>query len=336
MRILYGIQATGNGHLSRALEIGPVLEQFGEVDYLLSGRQGDIPLHRPIKFRKYGGSFIFGKDGGVDVLKTFKSAKPLRLIKDIIELDVNPYDLVLSDFEPITTWACRFQSEKLFSISHQAAFMSPQCPRPKKVNPVAEFLLKYFAPSKNYIGLHFESYGSNITTPIIRKDIRETPTAEEDFVCVYLPSFSAKTLVQHFNQLKLTKWHVYSKDVTEVKIVNNVHLYPVGHSGWTTSFTHAHAILVGAGFESPSEALCLGKKLMVVPMKNQYEQQCNRAALTQLGVPSIDNINDDSMAMVESWLKYGESIKMDYPDHTYEIVKEVVDLRKKGDYALAY
>jgi uncharacterized protein (TIGR00661 family) len=336
MRILYGIQATGNGHISRALEIGPILEQFGEVDYLLSGKQSEISINRPIKHRKYGGSFIFGKEGGVDVLKTFQSARPVRLLKDIIQLDTTPYDLVISDFEPISSWACRFQPEKLFSISHQAAFMSAACPRPVKVNPIAEFLLKNFAPSRQYIGLHFEPYGPNITTPIIRKDIREMSTAEEDFVCVYLPAFSAASLVEYFSKLTLTKWKVYCKEVTEVKTYNNVSLYPVGHPTWTAAFANAHAILVGAGFESPSEALALGKKLMVVPMKNQYEQQCNRAALTQLGVPSIDYINEESQNTVENWLKYGEIVKMEYPNHSYEIIKEVIDLRKKDNYAFAF
>ncbi|RYY68461.1 MAG: glycosyl transferase, partial [Chitinophagaceae bacterium] len=37
MKILYALQATGNGHISRASEILPILETMADVDVLLSG-----------------------------------------------------------------------------------------------------------------------------------------------------------------------------------------------------------------------------------------------------------------------------------------------------------
>ena len=39
MKILYGIQGTGNGHLSRAEEIVPILKKMAHVDVLISGNQ---------------------------------------------------------------------------------------------------------------------------------------------------------------------------------------------------------------------------------------------------------------------------------------------------------
>jgi hypothetical protein len=42
MKILYGIQGTGNGHVSRAKEILPVMRRYAEVDVLISGRECDI------------------------------------------------------------------------------------------------------------------------------------------------------------------------------------------------------------------------------------------------------------------------------------------------------
>ena len=61
MRILYAIQGTGNGHLTRALDIIPALQQRGELDILVSGSQVDIPLPYPVKYRLKGMGFIFGK-----------------------------------------------------------------------------------------------------------------------------------------------------------------------------------------------------------------------------------------------------------------------------------
>ena len=37
MKILYAIQGTGNGHLSRAIDVIPALKKIGQVDVLVSG-----------------------------------------------------------------------------------------------------------------------------------------------------------------------------------------------------------------------------------------------------------------------------------------------------------
>jgi len=42
MRLLYGVQGTGNGHISRCRTLAQALGRHGvEVDYLLSGRARD-------------------------------------------------------------------------------------------------------------------------------------------------------------------------------------------------------------------------------------------------------------------------------------------------------
>ena len=61
-------------------------------------------------------------------------------------------------------------------------------------------------------------------------------------------------------------------------------------------------ILCNAGFETPSEALHLGKKLMVIPMKRQYEQECNAEALKRLGISVLYDINDDFEHSVTKWI----------------------------------
>lgn len=65
MKILYAIQGTGNGHLSRSMEIVPLLQQMAEVNVLVSGTQGDLELPFPVKYAFNGFGFIFGKSGGV-------------------------------------------------------------------------------------------------------------------------------------------------------------------------------------------------------------------------------------------------------------------------------
>ena len=72
MKILYAIQGTGNGHLSRALEIIPILQKKGHLDVLVSGTQGDLKLPYDVKYQLKRFSFIFGKKGGVDIWNTYR------------------------------------------------------------------------------------------------------------------------------------------------------------------------------------------------------------------------------------------------------------------------
>lgn len=59
MKVLYAIQGTGNGHLSKARDIVPALQKRNiELDILVSGTQADISIPYPIKYQLNGWSFI--------------------------------------------------------------------------------------------------------------------------------------------------------------------------------------------------------------------------------------------------------------------------------------
>ena len=44
MKILYAIQGTGNGHVTRAEDVIPILREYGELDLFVSGSQADVKL----------------------------------------------------------------------------------------------------------------------------------------------------------------------------------------------------------------------------------------------------------------------------------------------------
>src|ERR1043165_2895467 len=132
MKILFAIQGTGNGHLSRARDVYPELTKYGEVDVLISGIQADVDVPFPVHYRLYGLSFIFGKNGGVDIWDTAKKMKLRKLIKDIRHLPVENYDLVINDFEPVSAWACKRKNVPCISLSHQCAVLHENAPKPKE------------------------------------------------------------------------------------------------------------------------------------------------------------------------------------------------------------
>lgn len=326
MKILYGVQATGNGHLSKALEITPILGQYGEVDIFMSGIQSSIPFHYPVAFRKHGLSFIFGKRGNIDLISTLSSLKSIRLLYDISQVDVDRYDLILNDFEPITAWACKLKGRKCISLSHQAAFLSQKTPRPAKRSFLAEKLFTCYAPSSHYIGLHFKQYDDQIETPIIREEIRSLIPSEENHIAVYLPAYGDSILKGAFKQLPELEFKVFSKHIKSFYHEGNVSFFPTGDEAWKTALKSACGVIMGAGFEGPSEALYLKKKLMVLPMLNQYEQQCNAVALKEMGVESCKKISPVFPDRIRYWLKNASIPEVQFPFHSETLVKKIMQM----------
>lgn len=86
-------------------------------------------------------------------------------------------------------------------------------------------------------------------------------------------------------------------------------------------------ILCGAGFETPAEALYLKKKLLVIPMKGQYEQQCNAAALDLLGVPVLKSLKKKYVNKIKDWIDNFKAIPVNYPDITESIIDRVLQCK---------
>ena len=112
---------TGNRHISRARDIVPLLEQYGDLHVLVSGTQVDVNLGCKVRYQFSGLSFVFGKRGGIDVWETLRGVKFIILFKEIWNLNVPEYDLVISDFEPVSAWACLVRAKKCLGLSHQVA-----------------------------------------------------------------------------------------------------------------------------------------------------------------------------------------------------------------------
>lgn len=323
MKILFGIQGTGNGHISRAREIVPLLQQYGEVDLLVSGTQAEVSLSQPLKYQYHGFSFVFGTNGGVDKWATYKIMNLRQLWKDMHSIPLQQYDLVINDFEPVSAWACKLQKVPSVSLSHQCSFVSPKTPRPAKWN-YAEWLFKYYSPTTYHVGFHFERYEDFIHTPVIRSEIRALKTANKGHYTVYLPAYNDQLLIKHLSQVKDVEWQIFSKRQKTPLREGKVTVLPVNNDSFNRSLANCEGLLTGGGFEGPAEALYLGKKVMMIPMSNQYEQQCNALAASRLGVPVVHHIDRDFTSHLNSWIATDKKIVVDFKDETAQIVDDLV------------
>ncbi len=326
MKILYAIQGTGNGHIARAEEIAPLLSGYGKVDLFVSGAQADIKLSMPVKYKSKGLSFFFGKKGGIDFIKTFKNNSSKSVMREIKEFPVEKYDLVINDFEAITAWACHKRDVPCIALSHQYALLSPKVPKPKSFDPVGTWFLNNYAPVREGVGFHFSPYDQHIFSPVIRERVRNTQATDNGHYTVYLPAYDDKKLVKLLLKLSGIHWHIFSKHITRPYHIGKISVFPVDNEAFSVSMASSHGVLCGAGFETPAEALYLGKKLLVVPMKNQYEQHFNAASLKQLGVPVIRKVSKKNLLKIEEWVETETSVEVNYKETAKPAIERVLKL----------
>lgn len=324
MKILYAIQGTGNGHIARAEDIAPILKQFGTLDVLVSGAQVDLVLPYEVKYRSRGLSFYFGKTGGVNIFKTITKNNIWRVYREIRQFPVEDYDVVINDFEPITAWAARIKKVPCIALNHQSAVLSKNAPQPAKQDWLGKMILKYYAPARYHYGFHFQSYNEHIFTPVIRGAVRKAKVKDQGHITVYLPAYDDLRLVEVLKPFADVQWQVFSKHTSEEYTDNNVHVWPIEGKRFTQSMATSSGVLCGAGFETPAEALFLGKKLLVIPMKNQFEQHCNAVALKEMGVPVLPHLGIHQRQALEDWLKSQQNITVNYSNQTLQIIEKLM------------
>jgi uncharacterized protein (TIGR00661 family) len=302
MKIFYAVQATGNGHISRAMEILPFLERYGKVDIFLSGANNSLPLDAAVKYRSKGLSLFYTDSGSLNYPKIVREFAPLRILREVRELPVEKYDLVINDFESLTSLACAYKKLPSVNFGHQACFVSPKVPRPENVSAMGEWILRNYARATQYVGLHFRQYDDFILPPVIKKEILQGEPQDKGHITVYLSSYNDATVSHYLKPQKDFRFQVFSKEVKEAVQDGNILFIPVSRNAFNKSLINCSAIITGAGFETPAEALYLGKKLMVIPIRGQYEQLCNAAALKKMGIPILDKLDAGFQPLFHSWM----------------------------------
>ncbi|UTW44531.1 hypothetical protein KFE80_08995 [bacterium SCSIO 12696] len=311
MKILYGVQATGNGHITRARAMAPALQQQGlQVDYLFSGRRpeqlfdmepfGNYRCRQGLSFRTH--------QGKVALWPTAKAIKPSVFFREVRDLDVSDYDLIISDFEPITAWAGFLAKKPVVGLGHQYAFMHP-IPQ-QRGSLLARVVTRWFAPAKVRLGLHWHHFDQPILPPIAPVSV--APQAKvEGLYLVYLPFEclgAIRRLLAPFKQYRFAIYHPEAERADE----GNLQFYPPSRSGFHRTMAQACGVIGNAGFGLASEALQMGKKLLVKPLAGQPEQVSNALTLELLELAQVMDQLDTSVA--EKWLQQSPAHKIEYPD----------------------
>lgn len=326
MRILYGIQGTGNGHLARARALVPeLLAQGHELDFVFSGRQREDFFDMQLfgtGFKVFEGLSLITTAGQLDIFNTVKSNNLLCLLKNIRQLDLEPYDLVISDFEPVTAWAAKLRGKTSMSISHQSAFLY-DIPKVKG-HRLSKLLTRFFAPTTYSLGLHWHHFDQSILPPLIEPFMAK-PVIKNKYL-VYMGFENIDEILAFLMPFNHVKFEVFAK-VDKKNIYGHITVNPLSHAEFHHHLCNCEGVISNSGFELASECLHLGKKILVKPLMGQFEQLSNALALQKIGQGSVMMSLDQ--AVLSDWLK----LPARQPNYYPNVAKAVACWLNEGDWS---
>jgi uncharacterized protein (TIGR00661 family) len=331
-RILYGIQCTGNGHISRSREIiQMLLKQHGDeiesIDVCLSGDLSQISIEDLNVVYKFPGLHMEMVNGKIGVWKTLKSVNLLEFFRSALSIDLSQYDIIVSDFEPVTCWAGLLRRRKVLGISNQYKFLSKKLL--KSLSPNLFFnktLTRVVCPVGDYISFDYLKEGERDFFPIIRESLRRVSLSKEDFYLVYLNTYPLEDLVKFFELFPHQQFYIFSKDCSEARDYENIKIRPIDKVHFTEKLLRCRGVITHTGFQTTSEALYLGKKLLVMPIEKQIEQIYNTRVLDKFGVVSVAKLE---VGVFDDYFSNDYTVKLNYYDESQRICAKILNLDGK-------
>ena len=296
MRILYGVQATGQGHISRARAMAQAFKQHPDVDvtWLFSGR----PRERLFDMEPFGdfqhraGLTFVTEAGRLRYRKTIMANRYWQFIRDVQRLDVTAYDLVVTDYEPVTAWAGKLKGQSVLGIGHQYAFGKNT---PVEGRSLAQHaVMSLFAPVTRGVGLHWSDFDANVLPPIL--DLPPAPPAGvQNHILVYLPFEDQAVVTQWLNGFSAHRFLQYASTLPNDE-QGNVGRRTANIAGFKSDLASARGVVCNCGFELISECLHWRKPVLTRPLAKQMEQLSNGAALEALGYATVMRQIDNELA----------------------------------------
>jgi len=300
MHILFGIQGTGNGHISRGRMLAKYLAEYNvKVTYLISGRKKselfDMEVFGNFLHRK-GLTFIT-ENGQINYPKTVIKNNLFSFINEIRSLDVIDYDLIISDFEPVCAWAGKRANKPTLGIGHQYAF-GPNTPLAGDTM-MTRAIMQNFAPTQQSIGLHWHQYDKNILPPIVDTSLAKKENNAKPHILVYLPFENVEQVCALLNECADYHFIIYAP-VVIASNWENIDLKRTSYQAFKHDLACANGVICNSGFELISECLHIGLPVLTKPLRGQMEQHANAKALSELNYATVIHKLDKQAIM--AWL----------------------------------
>jgi uncharacterized protein (TIGR00661 family) len=300
LRILYGVNGEGMGHATRSEVVIDSLLARHDVRVMASGAAFRFLADRlPRVDEIFGPSFALSEG---EIRRWATVRQNLRLATHELPETVRHWideirgwapDVVISDFEPLTGIYARLTRTPLIAVGN--INMLDRCRHDREIigkdredyllartvahsmvpGAVEYFVTTYFRPP-------VARGGTTLVPPIIRPEIVDAQPERGDHLVVY--SSGDDALVEALRSARIRSL-VYGMrgGPAEAVTEGNLELRPRSNEGFIEALRTARGVVAGGGFSLLSEAVYLGKPILSIPLRGQFEQTMNARYTERLG-----------------------------------------------------
>jgi len=339
-RILYSVCGEGMGHAIRGRVLLNHLTKNNEVHIFASDRAYDYLAAHFDNVYEIGGFNTVYEDNTVQNTKTFiKGMKDLpgdlknslRLMYSVAKA-VKP-QIIISDFEFYSNLLSKILRVPLISLDNMHVLTQAELEVPRKYRTdriAAEGVVRSFIqlPTVYLITSYFypplkNSSKTKYFPPVLRDTIMELEPYNGEHVLVYQTSASNVRLLDILKEFD-DEFIVYGFHRDERD--GNLLFKSFNEDEFFNDLAQARAVISNGGFTLISEALYLGKPVLSVPVKKQFEQILNALYMDRLGYGEFheDLDRDDIENFLSRLEEYRKNIRLGFAhDHNQSIMDEL-------------
>ncbi|PZX52025.1 glycosyltransferase family protein [Algoriphagus chordae] len=340
MKFLFIVQGEGRGHMTQAIAFSKMLEKQGhEIAGLILGkskrravpeflsREISAPIHLVespnFACDKNEKQIMIGKTIRHNLAKSATFWRSIQEIHQVVKAEqpdiiLNFYDLLGGIYNAVFRPKAQY-----WVIGHQYLIYHPQFKfAPSK--GLDKFFFKFNTRmtaigASEKLALSFYELESTdqirVVPPLLREEIKKlTPNSGDFFLTYIVNSGYGVEVISYAQANPHLKIRAYwdKKDAAETEHpLPNLSFHRIHDKNFLRDMAACRGLVSTAGFESICEALYLGKSVMVIPVKGQYEQACNALDTVKSGAGITSGNFDFSKleALIETQLETGNSMK---------------------------
>ena len=295
--IFYGVAGEGYGHAIRSKVVIDGLRKKHTVEVFAGGNAyhyilRSYPVHRIAHFR-----FVHRRNS-VSIVRTallnilLFPLVLVHLVKLVMRIKKEKPAIVVSDFEPLVTYAAMLCRTPCISVNYP--FLNNTYLKAYRITPnikakadyALTLLINWFLCPKKDVEIittffHEKNNGrEKVAKPVLRESILNAKPLIGNYVLVYQTSKSNIKLVKSLYDVK-ENFIFYGFNKNEK--TKNVRFKRFDAKAFAEDLAGAKAVIANGGFSLMSECAYMHKPLLAIPVHNRYEQVLNGMYLKKLG-----------------------------------------------------
>ena len=308
VRILYGVCGVGAGHYMRSKIILEHLIKKHDVFIIASLGAYDY-LKKEFKNVHYvdGLELAFSSNRVLNlrtILKNIRKFSPKNygLLKKLkAKIDKFEPQIVISDFEPFSIYYSKDNKIKCVSFDNEHYITEGELNFPKKYNMdylKTKFIINFYKTDEIAITIfpgqkiRKNSIGKTLM-PLIRESLNN-PNRNKEYVLVYTSIIKNPEIYKIFKKLN-EKFLIFGAE--ENKKEDNLYFKIFSNKEFDYVLLNCKAVITTGGMNLISEAIYLGKPILVIPIKNHFEQILNALYVKENNYGEFyDELNEENLS----------------------------------------